>query len=186
MHTHRGDCRQKFRTTVGLLTSWQGEGAIPVITIAEEHSAARPSEPCILIAHACTISSRHNAAVILSFTFKSRVCKNVDWQSVATHGQWLCTYSSVLPRRRPRGLRGRFYIARCTAPTAGDLDCLVLVIHGEESPTAGTAKACGLRLQVLHHKRGGDNHTVFCVQRQPQRSAGCFSALTVSWCCSKL
>ena len=65
------------------LTCWfarQGERAITVLTNTEEDSTARPSESRILIADACPISLRPNAVVILSFTFKPRVCKDVFWQ----------------------------------------------------------------------------------------------------------
>ena len=63
--------------------------------------------------------------------------------------------------------------------TPSDHDCLVLVFHDEGFPTAGTARARVLRLQVLHHKKDTsvirlcDNQTVFffCVQTQPQRSS---------------
>ena len=125
LHSQRSDCRQKFRTVVGLLTSKQGEGAIPVVTNAEEDSAARPSEPCILIADACTIDPHNNTVVILSFTFKSR--KHILQQGLATDGQWLRTCSSVRPGDRLRGPRERFHIVRCTAATADDHDRLVLV-----------------------------------------------------------
>ena len=73
LHTHRGDCRQMFRRVVGLHMSSKGERASPVITNTEEDSAASPSEPR-MIADACIISLRHNAAVIFRFTILARYC----------------------------------------------------------------------------------------------------------------
>ena len=67
-----------------------------------------------------------------------------------------------------------------TVATPSDHDCLVLVFHDEEFPTAGTARACVLHLQVLHHKKDTSvirlcdrqpNCLFFCVQTQPQRSS---------------
>ena len=87
LHPHRGDLRQKFRNVVRFLTSRQGEGAIPVVTNAEEDSAARPPEPRILIADARTINPRPKAVVIQSFTIKSGVSKSILWQSIATDRQ---------------------------------------------------------------------------------------------------
>ena len=52
LYTHGANCRQKSRTVVGLLTSRHSEGAMPVITKAEEDSVALPSDPRILIADA--------------------------------------------------------------------------------------------------------------------------------------
>ena len=40
-------------------------------------------------------SVQQGCRYFLSFTFKSRVCKDVFLQSVATNGQWLRTYSSA-------------------------------------------------------------------------------------------
>ena len=44
---------------------------------------------------------------------------------------------------------------------------LVLVSHDEESPTAGSAKACGLRVSRLC----GNESAFFGLQTQPQRSS---------------
>ena len=153
LHSHRSDCRQKLRTLVGLLTPKQSERA-----------TARPSESRILIADACTLSPRHNAVVTLSLTFKPRVCKDVVWQNIAHDEQWLRTYSSVGPGNCLGVLKED---STPQWPSPSDLDCLVLVLHDEESPTAGTTKACGLRLQVLHRttstsvSRLCGNHTAF-------------------------
>ena len=54
-------------------------------------------QPALLIADACTISPCHDAAVISSSTFKSRVCTDVFWQGTATDKQRVRTYSSVCP-----------------------------------------------------------------------------------------
>ena len=68
------NCCEKLRTVVGLLTPMQSERTIPVFANTEEDSTARSSESRILTADACNIRPRHNAVVILSFTFGSRVC----------------------------------------------------------------------------------------------------------------
>ena len=164
----------KFRTAVGLLTPRQGEGANPVVTNAEEDSAARPSEPRILIADACTSGPRHNAIVIQSFTFKSCVCKHTHRQRTATDSQWFCTYSSVCPSDRlgvveddstSRGAR----LAQQTIMTAW---CLSFTRR------ASTAKAWGLRLQVSSPQKRHIGESVrwqsnchFGVQTQPQRNS---------------
>ena len=105
----------KFRTVVGLLPG-KGERAIPVITDAEQ-TLQPTSEPRILTADACTISPRHNGAVISSFTFKA-LCLVVH-------------LLQCLPKRPPWRLRGMFHISMCTAVSADGLDCLALVFHGE-------------------------------------------------------
>ena len=185
LHTHGADCRQKSRMVGGSLTSIHNGGAILVITNAEEDSAARPSDPRIPNADASPSVHASTLPRFLSFKVKSCVCKDVYRQRIATNGQWLRTHSSVCPSDRVRGgARGRFHIARCTAATADDLDCLVLVFHGEKPATAGTAKACGFRLQVLHHQRGtsvcvlGDHQTVFFTSRRNHREA----SRKLFWC----
>ena len=71
-----------------------------------------------------------------------------------------------------------------------------------DAPTAGTAKACILRLQVLRHRTGTSvsrlcgNQTALCVQTQPQKSSQklffpggnlvLFSALMVGQLCQRL
>ena len=75
----------------------------------------------------------------------------------------------------------------CAVAMPGDLDSLVLIFQDEESPTAGTTRACGLHLQVLLQKAGTSvsrlcgNQTAFFVSRRNRREAdeGCFSVLLV-------
>ena len=54
LYTHHGDCCQKVGTVVGLLTPRQVK------------------------VRSCTVGPRNNAAVNLSFTFNSRVCKHIS------------------------------------------------------------------------------------------------------------
>ena len=148
------DCRQQLRTVVSLLAPKQSDRAIFVITDTEEESTARPFESCILFADGCSIRPRCNAIIFGGLTFQLCVCYRVFWQSVANDEQWLRTCLSVGPGNCLGVLK------EDTTPRGARWTCWSILIawcfffHEEEPPIAGTAKACGLRLPVLHHKGG--------------------------------
>ena len=163
--THRGDCRQKFRTVVGLLASRQGEESIPVVTNAEE-----------------TLPSTQQRCRHPEF--------HIQISCLQAHSRaWYCNRSTLvvhslqrLPRPPPRSPRGKFHIARCAAAVPSDLACLVLFF---------TTKSTSPKHQVLLHKRGTSvsvlcgSQTLFSVSRRNRREAKVvFSAPVTSWCCS--
>ena len=70
---HRRNDGKQLSTVVSLLTSRQGEGAVPVIVDAEAYTATCSSEPRVLVADACSIGPGNDTVMVLGFPLESRV-----------------------------------------------------------------------------------------------------------------
>ena len=185
MFLHRSNGGQQLRPVDGLLTSRQGEGAIPVVVDAKEYSTACSPEPRILIADACSNSPGHDTVIVFGFPFESLIRKNTVWQGAATDRMCSCARPHICPGEGPPE---RYHISRCTVATSSDHGRLELASRGEAFPTADTSRECALHLQVPYHKTDAEGIPLSGSQTASFKEAhgDHFAARGVSWHCSSL
>ena len=156
-----------------LLASTLGEGAVSVVVDAEEHSAACPSKPRVLIAETCSIGPGHDTVIVFGFPFESLIRKDTVWQGVATDRMCSCTRPHVCPGDRLGVLQKDTTSRSARWPhqaitVAWSFSRRSVSLRGHHQRMCSSSSGSSLQNRHKRDSAPRQSNCSFCVQTQPQ------------------